>query len=618
MYQQHEVVVTATRTPISSIDAPSRVTSIDVNEMQNAGFNDAKSMLSFVDGIFVNDHGPAQLGTVLMRGTSSEQTLFLFDGINLNNVQNGDVDLFLVPTSNLGSIEISQGGSSALYGANAVGGVVNLESKTPLDNLVRIDAEGGSYGNQLMGGEISEGIGMVRIDLTAQRQRGVNDFDFTLNDGTKDFPMKLTGADYLEDTQSLKVFFPFPGSTTSFLIQNISANRGTPGAVTDSAFVGTARETDKNTVAILRNNGALGLFNYSASAGLIYSYLKYVDPDTADYSYANDYYKMVSLQPAVQFSYLKEQFSETMGIDAEFDRGQSDNMLGIKDRTRIGIFASGEYDLRNHLDLETRLFCALRYDDYSDFGSSVNPKVGINLTPLAGLPFHLRANVGTSYRVPTFNELYYAGQGNPNLKPEEATDYDAGAVLELNQSQILSELDLDYYNIDTRNGIEWRPTDPSELIWLPENYQKITSRGIELSIDLKYNPFFALRGYYFFGRSLDVSDPSDPTTYEKQLIYIPQQQSSITIEATPGIFTFTAAIQYIGQRFYATDNSMALSPYAVTYISASARIDAGSLEMFPIVSVDDLFNREYEVAYEFPMPGRTYRLGLSLQFNQGK
>jgi len=618
VYQQPEVVTTATRTPINSIDAPSRVTRIDVDEMQNAGFDDTKSILSLVNGIFVNDHGPAQIGTVLLRGTSSEQTLFLLDGISLNNVQDGGLDLFLVPTNDISSIEISQGGSSALYGANAVGGVINLESRTAFSNLIRVDLGGGSFGNQMMGGELSEGIGPARVDLTVRRERGANDFNFSFNDGTKDIPMTLIGADYLEDMQSLKIALPSSSGMTSLLIQDVSADRGTPGAVTDSAFVGTARETDKNTIAILKNTGGLGVFNYSASAGFIYSYLKYFNPDTADYSYANHFYKMLSVQPSAQLSYLRKQFCGTTGIDAELDQGQSDEMMGAHERKRIGVFASGEYDVRKNMDLETRLFGALRYDDYSDFGSSFNPKVGINIIPLAAFPVHLRANVGTSYRVPTFDDLYFAGSGNPDLKPEKSTDYDFGAVAESleNQTPFFVNLGFDYYRIDTRDGIVWRPTDPSELIWLPENFQKITSHGIELSFDLKYESFFALKGNYFFGKSLDVSDPSYPTTYEKQLIYIPQQQSSIAAEVTPWIFNFTAALRYVGERFITSDNTEWLSPYAVTYVSAAVRISASSFEILPKFSIDDLFNREYQVAPNFPMPGRTYRLGLGIQFNQ--
>ncbi len=617
VYRQPEVVVTATRTPINSIDAPSRVTQIDISEMRDNGFDDAIGLLSFVDGIFVKNYGPTQIATISMRGTKAEQTLFLFDGVSLNNVQNGQLDLFLVPTNAVGSIEISQGGLSALYGANAVGGVVNLQSKTTSENMISLNLDEGSYGNQTIGGELSEGLGPVRVDLIVQRQRGVNDFDFTFNNGTRTFPMKLIGADFVEDIQSLKVSIPTTGGVTSFLIQNVSANRGTPYAIFDSASVGTARELDRSTLAILRNSGSLGMFQYSASGGFIYSYLQYTDPTYA----SNDYYKMLSFQPAGQLSYIDERLSMAAGLDAEIDRGESDKMSGIKDRNRVGVFLSGEYGLRTQMDMETRFFAALRFDDYTQFGSSFNPKAGLNIKPIAAVPFHIRANVGSSFRVPTFNDLYYSDpyyNGNANLKPEKSIDYDLGAVVDFHfdRSPVYGNFNLDYYHIETRDGIALEQLSSGSSTEI--NLQKVVSRGIEVSLHLNWGSLVALKGNYFIGKSLDVSNPSDPTSYEKQLVYIPQNQSSFIAEVTPGIFAFNVALQYVGERFYTSDNSTSLSPYAITRVSALARVDAGSFEFLPRLSIDDLFDRRYEVVSGYPMPGRTYRLGLSLQFNQDR
>ena len=616
VYQQPEVVVTATRTPINSIDAPSRVTRIDVDEARMTGIDNMKSLLYSVDGVFLNDHGPGQIGTVCLRGTAADQTLFLFDGVSLNNVQNGVVDLFLLPTNDLSSIEISQGGSSALYGANAVGGVVDLKSKTFQNNLIRLGFDGGSYGDQSVGGEISERLGAARIDLTLERERAVNNFDFVFNDGNESFPMKFNGADYTEDSQFLKIAVPSSSGETSFVIQNVSANRGTPYALVDSTFDTVDREADKNTMAILKNTGAVGAFDYSASAGFIYSYLKYVDP----YYAADDYYKMLSVQPAVQISYSEEQISFASGLDAEIDHGYSDRMVGEIVRNRIGVFASGEYELNRDPVLDTRLFGALRYDSYSQFGRSLNPKVGANVKPVAAVPLHLRASVGTSFRVPTFDDLYYSDpyyNGNPNLKPERSTDYDIGGVFEFDKAQgpLHGDLNLDYYQINIHDGIVYE-TLP-DFTGTEANLQKIISRGMELSVHVNYESLFSMKANYFFGRSFDASIPGSPD-YGKQLLYIPEEQTSLSAQVTPGILVFSVAVRYVGGRFYVPDNSKSLAPFALTFVSATARITSGSFQLLPEASVDDLFNRRYQVAYEYPMPGRTYRFGVSLQFDQDK
>lgn len=171
-----------------------------------------------------------------------------------------------------------------------------------------------------------------------------------------------------------------------------------------------------------------------------------------------------------------------------------------------------------------------------------------------------------------------------------------------------------YYHIDIRDGIVWRPV--TDLLWLPENYSRILSRGVELSARVNYKSLLSLKGNYSFGNSLDLSDPSDPSTYEKQQLYIPQEQGSLVAEVSPWILNFTAAAWYVGKRYYSTDNTQSLPAYSVADISVSAHIDAGAFEIVPVLSMHNLFNREYEVIPQYPVPMRTYRFGLSFQFNQ--
>ncbi len=612
VYQQPAVVVTATRIPLARADAPSRVSSLDVSDLRADGFRSVGSMLSTVGGLFVKDYGPAQLQSISLRGTSAEQTLFILDGVSLNNIQNGEVDLFLVPANDISSIEVSQGNASALYGANAVGGVVSFRTGIPRDNLVRVDLGMGSYGSQSYGGEISEGMGDVRIDLNLQRRRAINNYGFSFQDSSGNTPMQRVGADYLMDNQSLKISLPSRAGSSSLLIQNVDANRGTPGMVTDPSFLGTAREIDNSTIAILKNAGTAGVFEYSASAGAIYSYLRYIEP-----SYGlDDYYKTLSFQPAVQLSYSGSPVSAVAGIDGEIDRGESDQMTGVKSRNRVGGFISTMFHDRSGMDLETRAFVALRFDAYSEFGNSINPKIGLNVKPFSKLPLHLRASFGTAFRVPTFNDLYYAGAGNTSLKPEKSVECDFGGVFDLPTGLIptAAALDFSYYHINIRDGIIWRPVNT--YLWLPENYDKILSTGVEVGLRLNVNPLFSLRGSYTFGKSLDVSDAADPTTYNKQQIYIPEGQSSLVATVSPWILNFTAVVTYAGTRYYTTDNSLSLPPYTLASLSAGARVTMGSIEVMPVLSVNDLFNKKYEIIDQYPMPSRTYQLDVSFQFNQ--
>ncbi len=621
VFKAPDVVISATRTPLNSEDAPEKIDRMNISQLRDLGLTSAKSILSLASGVFIKDYGPAQLTTISIRGTAAEETLFLFDGIRLNNIQNGLLDIFLVPISDLGSVEISRGGASALYGADAVGGVVSFSTETRNEPYVKLSLGAGSYGMQTVGAEANENIGSATINIVVHQQRARNDYEFYFNDGSQNFPMNRIGADYLKRDQFIKISVPSPSGYTSLVIQNVDADRGTPGAVTGPYFVGHARENDKNTIGVLQNAGIIGAFNYSASVGTIYSYLHYTDPSLSiNGSGINDYYKMISLQPGIQFSYKGGRFGAAIGADGEVDRAESSEMNGIKNRTRFGLYASGSLKFNEEQNFETRIFPAVRFDDYSDFGSSVNPKLGINIKPLKSMPVHLQASVGTAFRAPTFNDLYYSGFGNPDLKPERSTDYDAGIVVSTDKSmtRLVEPLNLtadaSYYHIETRDGIVWLPK--TSTIWLPQNFGKILSQGIEFSVQSNYEEFAALRATYSFGKSLDVSDPSNRSTYDKQLIYIPQEQGSVLAAISPGIFTFSTVVHYAGFRFFTQSNDSFLPAFTTTDVSASARIEIGNILVKPIFTVKNLFNLNYEVIPQYPSPMRTFNLDLSTQFNQ--
>ena len=606
VFNAPEVVVSSTRSPVKPEDSPQKVDRLDVRRMQDLGVSDPASILSLSPGVFTKDYGPAQLSTISIRGTAAEENLVMIDGIRLNNVQNGLVDLFLLPMSGLGSVEISHGGASSLYGADAVGGVVSMTTRVPRSSFAEINLGAGSYGDQTTGASASQAMGGASVSIMVQRQRGVNDYNFNFNDGLLNFPMKRVGADYVRDDELFKL--DLDGGLTSIMAQNTSADRGTPGAVTGPYFVGTAREGDRSTIGLVQHSGPIGFSSYTASLGIVYSYLNYTDPSLLiNGRETNDYYKMMSLQPAVRFSLTGTDLS--FGVDGESDRASSSEMNGIKARDRFGVFASGSFVLNR--DLELKIFPAIRFDDYSDFGRSADPRLGVNLKPSAELPVHIRASAGTSYRAPTFNDLYYAGAGNPNLKAEKAFDYDAGIVLDLPFGAML---DAGYYDIETRDGIVWLPSASS--VWLPRNYSKIESRGLEFSAQANIGGLFAVRGVYSLGKTLDESDPSDPSTYMKQMIYLPQEQGTVFAAVSPWILDFSVMFHYDGFRYVTQSNDDFLPSFTTFDLSASARIQIGKLTVRPLFTVRNLFNKNYDVIPQYPSPLRSFNFNLKIRFDQ--
>ncbi len=232
IFRAPEVVVTSSRNPVSPQDSPSKIVDLDVKRLSSLGFTNLGSILSYGDGLYVKDYGPSQLSTISIRGTGDEESLFMIDGVRINSVQNGVVDLFLVPISEIGDIEISEGGSSSLYGADAMGGVVNLNTTSSKSPHVGINLGAGSYGYQRSRASVNERLGRASITIMAERTRAVNDFKFNFSNGLNSFLMTRTGADFLRDNEFLQVVIPAKESSTSIVVSNMTANRGTPGPVT--------------------------------------------------------------------------------------------------------------------------------------------------------------------------------------------------------------------------------------------------------------------------------------------------------------------------------------------------------------------------------------------------
>ena len=613
IFRAPDVVVTSTRNGVPSRQSPSKVVDIDVKQFEALGFSDISDVLSAAGGLFVKDYGPSQLSTISVRGTGSEETLFMMDGVRVNSVQNGLVDLSLIPISQIGSIEIAEGGSSSLFGADAIGGIVNLSTESPTSPGAGVSLGAGSYGYQQASVSINQSVGGASIGIMVQRTRARNDYDFNYTDGLNFFPMKRTGADFVSDNQFAKIEIPGAENSTTIVVSNVSANRGTPGPVTGQNFIGTERENDGDFLSVINHKNKLGDFILSSSAGFTYSYLRYIDPPKVPGGYSiDDFYKMLSLQPAIQLNYSSDEFDWAAGIDAEGDRGTSSEMTGTKERGRVGGFMSGVMNLPGPFTSEIHISPSARMDWYSDFGGSFNPKLGLNVKPVASIPFHFRASIGTSFRAPTFNELYYASAGNPSIKPEKSVDYDGGIVLRI-QTPVEIETDVDFYSIDISDGIVWEPSAGS--LWIPVNYQKTLSHGIELSVHANYKDFAGLRANYSVGQSLDVSDPNSPS-YQKELIYRPEEQASVVAAISPWMTIISATLRYVGFRYTTAANDQFLPAFTTVDLSAGARVRVSDFILSPLLSVKNVFNQNYQVIPQYPMPLRTFYLSLGIQLNQ--
>jgi outer membrane cobalamin receptor len=254
------------------------------------------------------------------------------------------------------------------------------------------------------------------------------------------------------------------------------------------------------------------------------------------------------------------------------------------------------------------LYQSVRADYYTDkFGNALSPKFGVNVRVYQSYDIHLRGSWGKNYRVPTFNDLYYPNYSNPNLNPEHSTNIDAGVIGNLEQSG-KQTLQVTYFAAFTEDKIAYG-TD-----YLPYTIGKAENKGVEVrydyhSSDNKFDVYF---GVSFINAINTTSDTE--AVYHKQLPYIPKSQGTFDISFLTELGRINVQNLAIGERYKNADNSNLLPAYSLTDVNIVKQIVYFGFQLSVRCAVNNIFNANYQVMENYPMPGRTFRFSLGIDY----
>lgn len=616
VYPMKEIVVTATRGPISIKDSPSPVEVLTREDIFRLNGNSLSDVIRSCAGVQLNDQGSyAALKTLSVRGTSSSQLLVLVDGTRYNSFQNNLVDFSLIPLNNVERIEIVRGGSSALYGADALGGVVHIFTRRIASPFAaRTEFSTGSFNYQKYlaegGGKFSDAGVLVGYS----NEKGRDNFLFTYHrPGSSDTVLERSNNDFVRRQLYVTSNISFnPRSELMFSLQNIEVNRGTPGPFFGIGTISEARQDD-NDVNVLTNyfNRQLDKFEFDVKGNFHYSLQRYRDPNPfypIDVYYRNGFF---GLTP--QLTMLIDS-SNRFIIMGEFAQGLLASNDFDNDITRVQKSYSLSYETqytfeRPYFD-KISLYATLRYDNISDVGLNSTPKLGINIRAIQMHDIRFHASVGKNFRSPTFNDLYYRGFSNPHLKPEYSTSVDGGI-----SSDIIVAgkhfFDATYFYLDTDNRILFDPT-----LFVPVNIGRAISEGVELQYKGSlFNEFLQLRVNYTLTNALKKNkDFQDDTTYDKQLPFVPNHLMNVAISLHYEPVVITIAHSIVGQRFTNQNNSQSLPAYRLTNLTGLSNVAFGGWKSFVKVELNNVFGEKYEIFPLYPMPERNVRLTVGIEY----
>ena len=585
--QLKEVVVTATKTDREPQDVTQTVTVITADDIQKSGATTAAEVIERTAGVEVNSYGAkGSTSTINIRGANYEQVLVLLDGRRLNSASAGGFDMadLPVPLEDIERIEIVRGPSSALYGADAVGGVVNIITKKPTGASTTVTGEGGSHGYESYSLSNSNKLDKFYYTLSAGRDKSTG---FRVNN---DLDQGRVGAKLGYEIN--------PDSNLEFATDYLGKEIGVPGSIQFPSPL--ARQWDRNLGSSLTYKTKISkeldlrLNMYQTRDKLIY-----INPDPV--FPANSKHTGTTNGAEAQTNWLANSWNQlTFGIESKQDHLTSTD-AGVHTASLKSAYLQDEISFGEPLIV----VIGDRYDSQSLYGDKASPKVSARYL-VSGPGTIIRASAGEAFRAPTLNELFWTfdgfEKGNRDLLPETSKEYESGIEQPLVKG---NSIKFTFFERKVNNLIQWVPD--SSFIYSPINIGKARITGTET--EARFTPIELLT----WAVNYSYMNAVDKTTGTRIYDVIPSDQIKSYLNlALPSKTNFYIEGRWVKNYVKPGDPSW---HYTVVDGKVTQAVAFGqSVKADVFLGVKNAFNRQYEIVKGYPMPREEMYGGVSVQF----
>ena len=309
-----------------------------------------------------------------------------------------------------------------------------------------------------------------------------------------------------------------------------------------------------------------------------------------------------------------QNFVITAGTEIENERLES-TKFSEKERTKQSVFVQTELDKSLFLlgiNSIFRLIPAVRWDKYTDFDAQTSPKIGALVS--IGDYFTLRGNVGKSFRVPAFFDLYWPEddytKGNPNLLPEKSTDFDFGILIRKSGNQHL-QFESTYFQNDFEDLILWK--SDTDWKWAPFNVGQAKISGFENNV-LYRLPKNLVHFKLAYTKMKAIDNTPESANKDKRLIYRPDDKLDLSAGFQLNPITANISYSLVGERFTKDDNSESLPGYRLVNGNISSSFPINNMTLDAKLEVINLLDKNIYILDGYPIPGREFRFSVGLKY----
>ncbi|HTY56330.1 MAG TPA: TonB-dependent receptor [Candidatus Binataceae bacterium] len=618
-----ELVVTATRIPQPVSQVGTTVTIINDQQIQDQKIQQTSDALREVPGVqVVQSGGPGTTTSVFIRGSSSSEVLTLLDGVEVNTGGVGYFDFANLTTDNTNRIEVIRGAGGALYGSSAIGGVINQitqeGSGPPRFSLL---SDGGNWETQRQVATASGSLGSLGYSGSVSYY-STNGFQ-SVNSQYDNLSLTSRLDYHITETTTLRVFARYTGADVGLP----EFSNTDPGAPLDptahqrTEFMLFKAEieshlTDKLT---LRVNGSFVRdeirLNKVPSPGLPNS----ESDDIPDEIRATNAEAIYAWQPG-QVSLVGFDFKDRWTRDG-------DNSTYPGSPPSITVFHAGRQEYAGYVQQQLSLLHdhllvtgGFRADGNSQFGEEVSPAWSVAI-PFPDYGVILRGSYSEGFQAPTFDELYFPGFGNPNLKATTSSEYDGSIEKRFGE---LATFTATYFSRRTHDLITDVPCSTCEFGIEPANVGRADVQGVEL-----VPAIYPFRGFSLSGSFTVLDSTHRPLIPGLQPVLIPKRSATGLAEykrsnlIQDGDELVSAlSYQFVGDREdlqtqmpFGEENhgSYQLFNLTVSYKMASSLIPH-LMDKEAFVRIQNLFDRRYSQNFGFPAAPLNFEAGFRIGF----
>ena len=627
-------------------------------ELQRLNALSVADALRYFSGVQLKDYGGVGgIKTINVRSMGSQHTAVYYNGVQIGNAQNGQVDLGRFSLDNMEEIQLYNGQKSDIFQSarefGAAGSVYMTTRKPYFKENERVHVRG-----KMRFGSFALANPNVGVDVKLTDALSMTiDAEYIYSDGKYPFRYKrvLPSGETAYDTTAVRQngdvnavraelgLHHYYSNTGFWRVHgyNYWSERGVPGAIVNNVWRNGERLWDRSSfVQGIWQDEWFRRWSTRVVAKYANDYTHYINYDQRLLPSDNQYWQQevyVSWANKVQ---LFRWWDVSLAYDYQFNALRKDEKItGVTDerfyRHSHWLSAATAFNIKEYLRLQASVLMTAITNHHSPITNSpkVTPGVFVSFRPYPAIDLSLNAFYKQSYRYPTFNDLYYTDLGNANLRPELARQHSVSLEYKANSQWLTANVALSYYYNRVTDKIIAYPKG-QQFRWTMLNLGEVKINGVDAKADMSF--FLPLRFVlrtrlnYTYQTAIDVTNPND-TYFGHQIPYIPRHSGSAVVglewESKRGDhYGFNYSFIYVGERYSQQENIIYnyvqpwythdLSMYGEWCLANSRELIANSQKVWlkANIEINNLLGQDYEVIQNYPMPKQNVRCTIAVKY----